>query len=122
MGRRAFTLTEVMFCILLAVLGVLAFLSVVSYSLRARNKTSQRHEASVMATSFLNQAELDNWKDFSQSSARPRQPVPGHPGFEYAVTDQTEMPDLKRVDVLIYWQDKQGLQEYRLWTKFVRED
>ncbi|MEW6284497.1 MAG: hypothetical protein AB1758_38135, partial [Candidatus Eremiobacterota bacterium] len=99
--------------------------SVLSYSIRARGKSTQRHQASLIATSLMNDAELASWKDFSLPLARARAPVAGHPEFEALVAEQMEDPPdntLKRVEVHVFWTDKQGKQEYILWTKFTLEN
>ncbi|MEW6278420.1 MAG: hypothetical protein AB1758_07365 [Candidatus Eremiobacterota bacterium] len=123
--RRAFTMAELMVCILIASVAILGLVSVLSYSIRARGKSSQRHTASLIATSLANDAELACWKDFSQPLARPRAPVPGYPEFEALVSEQMEDPPdntLKRLEVRVFWTDKQGKQEYVLWTKFTTEN
>ena len=121
-ASRGPSLGELILSLLLTTLAVLGLVGVVSYSLRAQVKSSQAHVASVIAATRIEDARVTVLKDFALSLDLPRQAAPEQTGFEVAVRETREGDDLKRVDVSVYWTDREGPQQYDLWTKLVREE
>lgn len=125
--RQGLTLPEVLLGLLLIVLGVMALISVLTFSLRARPKADERIEANLAGTSILNEKVRTLRDHFNQPVASPRQPAPAPFDtyeLEYQVDESVEDPPdgkLKRVTVTVFWQDKQGERLLELWTLVSRE-
>ncbi|MEW6279108.1 MAG: prepilin-type N-terminal cleavage/methylation domain-containing protein [Candidatus Eremiobacterota bacterium] len=118
MGRRGFTLAEIMVCLVLLTIAVLGLIAVQIYSLRAGQGNRERHTASVLASAALGRIEEQVRQDFSSSVAQPRRPHPEAAGYEMQVLETLPDVDLKRVEVHIFWRGKDGWHDYSLWTIF----
>jgi hypothetical protein len=115
------SLAELILALLLTLIAVLGLVGVVSYSLRAQAKSSTSHIASVIASNLMEDAQGTCWDNFSAPLTAARQVVPSHPGYEFAIAENLENADLKRVEISIYWNDREGARQFDLWTKLVRE-
>ncbi|MEW6278052.1 MAG: hypothetical protein AB1758_05470 [Candidatus Eremiobacterota bacterium] len=116
--ERAFSIPEVVLCLGLVSLSLLALIGSMIYGLRANQDAGGSHLAGVAASSLLNQARQSLRKDFSRSVASPRRPLPAYPGLEYQLVERTEPGGrLKRLEVTVYWKDRQGPRELRVWTR-----
>lgn len=118
--RRGFTIAEVVVCLGLLSVGLLALVSSILYALRAGEDSTETHTAGVAAASIMCQVRQTLARDFTRSVAVRRQPLPNHAGYEYEVAERAEMGgELKRVEVTIYWKDRQGDRRFRAWTKVI---
>lgn len=116
--RRGLNLAEVMVSLLLISIAVLGLVSVHLYSARAAQGNRSRHTASVLAASTMHQTEERVRQDFSVSVASPRQAHPEAAGYEYEILETLPEPTLKRVEVRVFWQTREGAQQYAIWTMF----
>lgn len=107
-----------MVALVLITIAVLGLVSVHIYSARAAQGNRERHTASLLAASRLHLLEEAVRQDFSVSVAAPRAPDPDQPAYEVEVLESLPEPTLKRVEVRIFWNSKQGPQQYSLWTLF----
>ncbi|GMU52028.1 MAG: hypothetical protein AMXMBFR33_11740 [Candidatus Xenobia bacterium] len=118
MTRRGFTFAELILCLGIMGMALLALVSAEIYSARADRGGSQRHQATMVASSLMAEAEKDLRRDFGASVAAGRQAVPGNPGYEYELLEQSEVGGrIKRLQVNVFWSDQQGDQQYSLWTR-----
>lgn len=103
-------------------LALLALVSAEVYSARADKGGAARHTATVIASSFLSEAEQALSRNFSNGVTAARQPVPAPPaGYEYQVNVTDEAGgDIKNVRVTVYWKDQQGDQSYSMWTRVLK--
>lgn len=103
-------------------MAILGLVSAQLFATRAGQEVSERHLAGVIASSLMADAEVTLRKSFSQSVARSRGPVPEHPRYQAEITETRRLSgDLKEIEVTVYWIDKEGPQEHRLWTKIARK-
>lgn len=100
-------------------LALLALVSAEVYSARADKGGAARHTATVIASSYLSEAEQALSRNFSNTVTASRQAVPAPPaGYEYQVTATDEVGGtVKNVRVTVYWKDQQGDQSYTMWTR-----
>lgn len=122
MTHRAFTLAEVMAGLLFLTIAVFGLVGAYVFTLRAQTKSEKFETAARLARTSLNQVEAGLTANFDDASlARTRSPLAGEPGYELAValTPQPD-PDLKRVDLAIYWNDAQGPHDYSVWLVVAR--
>ncbi|MGE0492326.1 MAG: prepilin-type N-terminal cleavage/methylation domain-containing protein [Vulcanimicrobiota bacterium] len=118
--ERAFTLAEVLVAMAVLSIALLGTLSMQTFALSTQSKSTQRHTASLVASTVLSEVEQSLKDDFETSTGRPRA-ASTTPGFEVEVAEVVEDPDLKRVEVRVFWTDDQAEQNYRLWTRLLRE-
>ncbi|MGE0492342.1 MAG: prepilin-type N-terminal cleavage/methylation domain-containing protein [Vulcanimicrobiota bacterium] len=117
--KRGFTLSEVMVAIMLISIALLALVSMQAHTLRSEGMTQQRHQASVIAGSYLAQAEASLESDFDRDVSKPRQTA-DDPDFEVEVNQQPLEPDLQAVTVRVLWREKQGWMDYVVRSKVAR--
>ncbi len=116
--RRGFNLAEVMVSLLLITIAVLGLVSVHIYSARAAQGNRGRHTASLLAASRLHALEEAVRQDFAVSVAAAKAPDPDQPDYQVEVLETLPEPTLKRVEVRVSWDSKEGPQRYDLWTLF----
>ncbi|MBI3929186.1 MAG: prepilin-type N-terminal cleavage/methylation domain-containing protein [Armatimonadetes bacterium] len=117
--RHGFSLVEVMAALVVLSTAILALVSVQIMALRTDPKSRERHTASLQAETTLAGVRQELWEDFDRSVVQPRHRLDDR--FELEVAETLEGPDLKRIDITVYWTDVHGEQVYRLWTKLLRE-
>ena len=116
---RAFTLVEVLISIVLILVPLLALISAQIYLSKAGAKDEMRVTAAHLAASRLGSIEQQLRTSFAASQAANRAPHASHPDFEIEVQEALTRPDLKRIEVFVYWDDPNGAQSYSAWTYFV---
>ncbi|MGE0496007.1 MAG: hypothetical protein AB7S38_42780 [Vulcanimicrobiota bacterium] len=115
LSRRPWAISLLELVMALAFCG-LALLAVVGLQARYQQalvKDDLRSQAEAVAQSLLQRAEASLRTDFAVSVDQPRQLVA--PGFEAEVASQQPTPGTKKVEVTVYFQDRQGAQTARLW-------
>jgi prepilin-type N-terminal cleavage/methylation domain-containing protein len=119
-NSKGFTLTEVMVALAFLTIAIFGLVSSKIYAARAQQVTKERQAANVLAISELEAKERILRHDFTTKVALPRGPVPGNPDFEKEVLESNAegRADLRRVEVILYWEDKNGPQRHSLWTYF----
>ncbi|MBI3927602.1 MAG: hypothetical protein HY319_18830 [Armatimonadetes bacterium] len=119
-SRRAFTLAEVVLAVFVLAVAVLALVGVHIYSLKARQVSRERLQASAVAYDLMNQLEgrlLESEAEFQADHGRERTPVPGLEPMTYAVDDAFYSSRLKHLAISVYYQDGTGTPgEYSLRT------
>ena len=123
MSRRGLSLSEVIVAVGICTIAVFALVSLQVASLRWKSKSGRQQEASLLASSALDETVSRlrlNFKDTGLNQSL--HPLSG--GFfrqrVQVTNDGTEAdPDavIKKVEVIIYWNDRQGEQHYRLVTR-----
>lgn len=119
------TLAEIIIALAVTGLAVLAGVGVQLFAMNAQNKAGLWSEAGMVAKSLMARSQDALQRDFSTSVAAPRGSVPPDLDpdgrFEYEVLESAEPPplqdSLKRLEVVVYWRDRQGDQRYILTTK-----
>ena len=105
-------------------IALLALISILTFSLRAQSKGSKRHTASLLGASMLNQAGHDLLVNFDQTVVPATPPpfsIPNQPEFKGEIKETLENPDLKKIEVRIFWADQNGAQTETLTCKYLRE-
>jgi len=97
-------------------IALLGLVSVQIYSLRATGGNRQRHVASIIASSVMNEKEEALRKNFSDPVGQARMEVPGQEGYHYEVTEELCAPSLKKVTVTVSWKERERTVEYSVWT------
>ena len=117
---RGFTLVEVMVSLVFLTIAIFGLVSANIYAARAHQVSKERQAANVLAVSQLESCERLLRHDFNESVELVRHSFPSNPDFEreVLVSSVGTRTDLKRVDVNIYWNDKNGAQNENLWTYF----
>ena len=119
---RGVNLVEVLLAISVLAVATLALLSVRTFSLQAQQKTQERQTATALALEVMTEAEAKIEANFEvdlgagythDTSAWPD-------GFTHTLTQQFDSPELQSIEVMLFWTDRNGPQEYRLWTKFAK--
>lgn len=124
--ERGFNMIEMMFAIFILSLVLLGLLGVLSSVLRNQAEGRSYELVSIAANSVFGQAGEALNEHFDHDLvpdvfAAGRQPVGGLEGVEFELTETRERDDLKRVDITIYWKDKNGTQHQKfMTTKFVK--
>lgn len=103
----------------LIVIALLALVSVGIHSVRAESSSWNRHQAAVLASSLMDEAEVRLAEDFSVSVGAPRQEAPDSPEFQYQVGETLLAPGFKSVEVQVFWRQKHGNLDYVLRSQFV---
>lgn len=121
-GTHGINLVEVLLAISVLAVATLALLSVRTLTLQARQKTSERQTAIALALEVMTdaQAKIEADFDVDLEGTAAFQATGWPQGFSHTLTTQMEGPELRRVEVVLRWSDRHGLQEYRLWTKFTK--
>lgn len=117
-GPKGLTLAEVMVALMILTVAIFGLIGARLYALRARSVTVERRAAVVLAAAALEEAERSLRHDFKFPVAMPRAAHPTEPRFEMEVLSQphASMATLKRVEVAMYWRDRNGAQQHKVWT------
>lgn len=91
---------------------------------QAVTKDSMRLRARALAASLMDRAEARLRDNFDLDVTEPRGPggLDSQGVYETSV-EQRLLPEdenLKRVEVAVFWEDRQGPQSLRLWCVFLR--
>jgi len=97
-------------------IALLGLVSVQIYSLRATGGNKQRHSASIIASSLMNEKEEALRKDFATSVAQARITVPDQDLYQYEVVEETSAPSLKKITVTVSWKEGDKTLDYSVWT------
>ncbi|MGE0488705.1 MAG: hypothetical protein AB7S38_05790 [Vulcanimicrobiota bacterium] len=121
-GKAAFALAEVMAALLVVSIALFALIALQIYALRSQQGASERHTASVLASSLIDEAINTLETDFAADVDQARQAA-SVTGFEY---ERTAEPDpasalLKQLEVIVYWTDRDGEHHYTVSTKVVKK-
>lgn len=118
----AMSLAEVIVAIGIFAVAVLALISVRAYALRSQVKAQQHQQATALALSLMAEAEVRVKTDFEASLETPASPLMRTEdlpeGYSYVATQTYPNPDLQTITLKVRWTDRNGPQEYELWTKF----
>ncbi len=121
-----FSMVEMMFAILILSLVLLGMLGVISTVLRNLEDGRSYEKVSIAANSIFGQAGLalsENFEKslFPETFTEGVQPFPDLDGIQYQVTEARERDDLKRLEVTIFWKNKDGTDRKKTFmTKFVK--
>lgn len=122
--RWGLSLAEVIVAIGIFAVAVLALISVRAYSLRAQVKAQQHQQATALAISLMAEAEARVKTDFEAALETATHPLMRDEdlpeGYSYEATQTYTNPDLQTVTLKVRWTDRNGRQEYELWTKFAQ--
>lgn len=112
-----------MVCLGIMAMALLALVSAEAYSARSDKGGAARHQATVIASSLLSDAEQELHRNFGTDVSAPRQAAPTPPdGYEYEVDVTSEVGGtVKDVRVTVFWTDQQGPQQYSMWTKVLEQ-
>lgn len=121
-GKAAFALAEVMAALLVVSIALFALIALQIYALRSQQGASERHTASVLASSLIDEAINSLETDFDVDVTQARQ-ASSVAGFDY---ERNAEPDpasalLKQVEVIVYWTDRDGEHRYTVSTKVVKK-
>ena len=120
--HRGMSLAEVIIAIGVFAVAVLALISVRAFALRAQVKAQQHHQATALAISLLAEAEARVKTSFEAQLEPPDDPLMKTEelpdGYTYVATQTFINPDLQKIVLKVRWTDRNGNQEYELWTKF----
>lgn len=113
---------EVMLALAVLAVATLALVSVRTHTLQAQQKTQERQVAAALAATVMVEIEATVTEDFDRNleSDFSLDTTDWPEGFSYALREKLENPDLKWVEVVLSWEDRNGPQEFKLWTKFAR--
>lgn len=109
-------MAEVLLCVFVLAVAVIALLATLAYASRARTVSTERLQASAAATEVMAVLENRLKLDFDQAVNQSRTAFSER--LSYTV-DRTDLnPDLSRLKVEVFYRDLQGGQEgvYRLET------
>lgn len=114
---RALTISEVIVAVAICAIAVFALVSLQVASLRWKSKSGMQQRASLLASSLLDESVSKLRIKFTDDVNQPIQPVADEEPFKSSITVTEEAPQLKKVEVVIYWTDRNGEQKYRLVTR-----
>ena len=118
--RWALTLSEVVLAVAISTIAVFALVSLQLASMRWKTKTSLQQQASLLASSVLDEKVSRLRLDFSYTVDETVH-ASSVAGFQQEVQAHNEGPEnppvLKKLEVTISWKDRQGPQHYRLVTR-----
>lgn len=124
--RRGFTMVEMMFAIMILSVVLLALVSVLGSILDNQYQSRTYDKVSIAANTVFGQARQALAEHFERPLVPDvfpagRQKVANLEGVSFEVTETRVRPDLKQVDLLIHWTDKQGHEHHKpMTTKFLR--
>ena len=118
--KHGVTLTEVMVALSFITIAIFGLLSVNLYAAKGQSASKERQMATVLAVSEMEDAERELRHEFTTNIDKLKTPSTFRPDFEISRTATLVggRPDLKRIDINIYWEDKNGPQTHNLWTYF----
>ncbi|MEW6282973.1 MAG: prepilin-type N-terminal cleavage/methylation domain-containing protein [Candidatus Eremiobacterota bacterium] len=132
--RRGLTLAEVLTGVAILAVALLALISVQIFTLRATSNDARQNRALELAQSRLDsviavlanadpdrRAQLQNQLPPSGAVL----PDPDNPDFrsQVVLTPDPSQPGpvLRQVEVQVFWDDKHGAHQVRLWTQYYDE-
>lgn len=120
LARRALTLSEVVLAVAISTIAVFALVSLQLASMRWKTKSSLQQQASLLASSVLDEKVSRLRLDFTYNVDEAAH-ASSTTGFQQEVLAHSEGPEnppvLKKLEVTISWNDRQGPQHYRLVTR-----
>lgn len=118
---------EMMFAILILSIVILGLMGVLGSVLRNQSEGRIYEKVSIAANTVFGQAGQALSDDFEKKLVPDvfppgRQPVTGlEEEVSFEISETRERDDLKRVDITLYWKDKDGREHQKsLSTKFVK--
>jgi hypothetical protein len=118
---------EMMFAILILSIVILGLLGVLGSVLRNQSEGRTYEKVSIAANTVFGQAGQALADDFEKVLVPDvfpagRQPVTGlEEEVTFEISETRERDDLKRIDITLYWKDKDGQEHSKaLSTKFVK--
>lgn len=118
--RWALTLSEVVLAVAISTIAVFALVSLQLASMRWKTKSSLQQQASLLASSVLDEKVSRLRLDFSYNVDETVH-ASSVAGFQQEVQAHNDGPEnppiLKKLEVTISWKDRQGPQHYRLVTR-----
>lgn len=119
---RALTISEVIVAVAICAIAVFALVTLQVASLRWKSKSGMQQRASLLASSALDEKVSRLRIKFSDDTLEESvHPIAGEEPFRRSVTITNDGPEnppvLKKVEVVIYWTDRNGEQKYRLVTR-----
>jgi type II secretory pathway component PulJ len=118
---------EMMFALLILSIVILGLVSVLGAVLRNQSEGRAYDQVSIATNAIFADAGLALSEDFEKSlipdTFRPgRQPMESLKEVSFEVSETRERDDLKRVDIVVYWKDKNGIEHRKaMSTKFLKE-
>lgn len=120
-------MVEMMFAILIFSIVLLGLLGVLSSLLRHQAEGRAYEQVSVAANSLFGLAGEALAEDFDRPLVPDvfpagRQSVPNLEGITFELVETAERADLKRVDLSLYWRDRQNVEHHKsMSTRFLNE-
>jgi len=117
---------EMMFAIMILSIVLLALVSVLGSVLRHQFEGRNAEKVSIAANTLFGQANhalAEHWERPLVPDVFPgyRQDMANLEGISYELSETKERNDLKRVDIKIYWKDKNGAEHQKaMFTKVLR--
>lgn len=124
--ERGFNMIEMMFAIFILTLVLFGLLGVLTSVLRNQAEGRSYEKVSIAANAIFGQAGDALTEHFDHDLvpdvfAAGRQPLASLEGVEFELSETRERDDLKRVDITIYWKDKNGAEHQKfMTTKFLK--
>lgn len=125
-NRHGFSMVEMMFALLILSVVLLGLLGVITTVLRNLEDGRAYEKVDIAANSLFGQAGLAAAENFEKSLfpdtfAEGVHQFPGLEGILYEVKEELEREDLKRVEVTLFWKNKDGAERKKTFmTKFVK--
>lgn len=119
-------MVEMMFAILILSVVLLGLLGIITTVLRNLEDGRSYEKVDIAANSLLGQAGLAASENFEISLfpdtfSEGVQAFPGLEGISYEIKEELEREDLKRVEVTLFWKNKDGAERQKTFmTKFVK--
>ena len=98
-----------MIAMLVLVIALFALISIQTHSMRAQRSSKTRHQATLLLSSYMAQAEASLQEDFGTDVSRVLSSDASHPEFqiEISVTDGA-LTDLKQIKGRVVWREGRG--------------
>ncbi len=117
MNSRGFSLYEPLLIIFLVSVPILSLVATEMFAYRASAEARERHAASLVASSLVEEAERELFTDFSRDLDRALTAVPSFPRHAYEMTVDPADQGVRQLQVKVFWTDAQGgLSHYQLDT------
>jgi hypothetical protein len=120
-------MVELMFAIMIFSVVLLGLLGVLSSLVRYQSEGRAYEKVSVAANAIFGQAGEALARDFDKPLVPDlfpagRQPMANLEGVTFEVMETAERPDLKRVDLTLYWTDERNIEHHKsMTTRFLKE-
>lgn len=119
-------MTEMMFAIMILSIVLLALVSVLGSVLRHQYEGRNAEKISIAANQVFGKAGhalAEHWERALVPDVFPagKQALASVEGISYEVSETKERNDLKRVNITLYWKDKDGTEHQKdMFTKILR--